>query len=79
MHLETFRIDWLMMNRNKLERKRWRSIRGLIPPFLWGRDGEKPRTFSDTLRFIRYLDVASTGHTSKVVSLNKLFPICGTQ
>jgi hypothetical protein len=67
-----------MMNQNELERKRWRSIRGHIPAFLWGRDGEKPRTFSDTLRFGRDLDAASTRYTSKAVSLYKLFPICGT-
>ena len=39
---------------------------------------KKPRTFSDTLLFGRDLDVASTGYTSNVVSLYKLFPVCGT-
>jgi len=78
MHLENFRIDWQIMNQNELERKRWRSIRSLIPAFLWVRDGEKPRKFSDTLRFSGVLDVASTGYTSKAVSLYSLFPICGT-
>jgi len=58
-----------MMTQNELEIKQWWSIGGQIPPFLWGRNGKKPRTFSYTLRFIRDLDEASTGYTSKVASL----------